>query len=298
MMRFSLVVLSGFFQAAQRAVQYADSLASALGGRLVLLHVKRASLFDPYVFVGETMRREELDYEKDTSALLAQLVGRLRAPTTVELTTDLLPEVAFDLASRHQPALFVLGLPATERASSELLSTAALDLLRSAQLPMLLVPVATAASALPQRVLIAADGDDFALKDCAAVSELFRALAPELTVVHVSPLDDDETCARALRAVQRSGLTAAVRSVDLRGYQHKSPTGGLLEAIGEQAADLVVVLARPHSYLGELFHRSVTARVIAQSPVPVLVLPVSEPSAPRRKPLHLSADDGMLWPEV
>ncbi|SDY47844.1 adenine nucleotide alpha hydrolase family protein [Hymenobacter psychrophilus] len=32
-------------------------------------------------------------------------------------------------------------------------------------------------------------------------------------------------------------------------------------------------LARQRSYLGEVFHRSVTARLLDRSPVPVLVLP-------------------------
>jgi hypothetical protein len=53
-MRFSLIVLANFYPAAQHAIQYADALASAQGGRIVLLHVNRASLYDPYVFAGKS----------------------------------------------------------------------------------------------------------------------------------------------------------------------------------------------------------------------------------------------------
>ena len=39
---------------------------------------------------------------------------------------------------------------------------------------------------------------------------------------------------------------------------------------------MVVVVARHHSVLGGLFHHSQTARLIQESPIPVLVLPAEE----------------------
>ena len=144
-MPLTLIVLTGFYPAARQALRYADELASALGGRLVVLHVNRASLYDPYVLMGESWHRQELAGEADTAALLARLASQLQAPAIVELATDLLPAVAHDLAARYQPALFVLGRPAPENTSSEQLSAATLDLLRAAQLPVLLVPLDTAA---------------------------------------------------------------------------------------------------------------------------------------------------------
>ena len=123
-MPLTLIVLTGFYPAARQALRYADELASALGGRLVVLHVNRASLYDPYVLMGESWHRQELAGEADTAALLARLASQLQAPAIVELATDLLPAVAHDLAARYQPALFVLGRPAPENTSSEQLSAA------------------------------------------------------------------------------------------------------------------------------------------------------------------------------
>ena len=50
---------------------------------------------------------------------------------------------------------------------------------------------------------------------------------------------------------------------------------GLAEA-ARQDADLLIVVARQQSLLGSLFHRSITAQLIAQSPLPVLVLPAED----------------------
>jgi len=291
-MPLTLIVLTGFYPAARQALRYADELASALGGRLVVLHVNRASLYDPYVLMGENWHRQELAGEADTAALLARLASQLQAPAIVELATDLLPAVAHDLAARYQPALFVLGRPAPENTSSEQLSAATLDLLRAAQLPVLLVPLDTAAAVPPRRVLVAADGEECALLDSAAgVHQLLRGPGVALTVAHVSTVEDDEGCARALRAVQCCGLTTDRPETALRGYQAEQPAAGILAALADTGADLVVLLARRRSYLGELFHRSVTARVSSQSPVPVLVVPVVElpvpaPPPPKQRPAN------------
>ena len=297
----TLIVLTSFYPAAQQALRYADTLASALGGRLVLLHVNRASLYDPYVFVGENWHRQELAGEADTATLLARLTSQLRAPATVELATDLLPIVAHDLVSRYQPALFVLGRPAPENASPEQLSAATLELLRAAQLPVLLVPLDTAATVPPQRVLVAADDEACALPDsAAAVHQLLRVPGAALTVAHVSTVEDDEGCARALRAVQQCGLLAGLPEPALRGYQFDHPAPGVLAAITDTQADMVVLLARSHSYFGELFHGSVTAQVSRQSRIPVLVLPVLDPPPPPAPPgqdqAQRPANETLYWP--
>jgi nucleotide-binding universal stress UspA family protein len=88
-------------------------------------------------------------------------------------------------------------------------------------------------------------------------------------------VEDDESCALALRAVQASGLVEGLPVPELRGYQHAHYEQGVLAAARDMQADLIIVLARQRSYLGELFHRSVTAHLLLHSPVPVLVLPTA-----------------------
>ena len=52
-MAISFIVFASFYPPARRAMQYADVLAQAVGGSLVLLHVNRASLFNPSELVGQ-----------------------------------------------------------------------------------------------------------------------------------------------------------------------------------------------------------------------------------------------------
>jgi len=294
----TLIVLTSFYPAAQQAVRYADAVASAIGSRVVLLHVDRVSLFDPYTFAGPGWERRELTEDREMATLLAAQARQLRATASEEIATDLTPELARDLAARHHPAVFVLGRPAAEHLRPDELSTAAGQMLRAMELPLLLVPLGTTAPAPPRQVLLAADSEAFALPGLAeGARQLLQHLGAELTVAHVSEREDDRACTGALEAVRRSGLVAGISRINLLGAQHQHPADGVLAASSQATADLVVVLARSHSYLGELFHRSVTAAVASRSTVPVLIVPAAEPALPRPQPPRVPADEYLLWPK-
>ncbi|WP_310394186.1 universal stress protein [Hymenobacter sp.] len=280
-MSLTLVVFAGFYAAARHTVQYANTLTQALRGKLVLLHVNRASLFDPYATVPEHYHQEELARQAETAAALYRMAEELSTRPTVEIATDLLPEVAQDQAARHRPALFVLSPPYQPHENAASIATGCADLLRSGHHPLLVVPTAATTEQPPRRILIAADREAFALTPASlALHPLFALPGVELIVAHVSDGEDDAGCGAALRAVQLSGLVKGLATPELRGYEHDNYAEGVLAAVEDTQADLVVVLARQRSYLGELFHRSVTAQLLTRCPVPVLVLPVAVIAAP------------------
>ena len=276
-MSLSLIVFAGFYPPARCAMQYADTLAQAVGGRLVLLHVNRASLFDPNDLVAQGYHQQELERQTDTAAILYQQAEDLRTTATVEVATDLLPAVAQDLAHRYQPALFVLSQPDEARPAAAELVAACAEILRAGSYPLLAVAATSPTGHPPRRILIAADREPFVLApEAQALHPLLALSGTEVLVAHVSSgVEDDEGCALALRAVQASGLMDGLPVPELRGYEHDDYAQGLLAAVADTRADLVVVLARQRSYLGELFHRSVTAQLLEHCPVPVLVLPVA-----------------------
>jgi nucleotide-binding universal stress UspA family protein len=290
-MPLTFIVFAGFYPEARHAVAYADALACAVGGRLVVLHINRVSSFDPYDLLAEGYHRAELDRQADTATLLGQLAAGLCAPATVEIATDLLPTVAHSLVARHHPVLFVLGQPDPAHSATTTLAEACAELLRAGGHPLLVLPPASPGSAaaavqLPRRILIGADSEGFALAPAAqALGPLLALPGAQCFVAHVSSgVEDDEGCALALRAVQASGLLAGAAAPELRGYENPDYGAGLLAAASDTQADLVVVVARPRSYLGELFHHSVTAYLLAHCPVPLLVLPTTVEAPPTDLP--------------
>ncbi|MFD2787200.1 universal stress protein [Hymenobacter rubripertinctus] len=291
-MALSLIVFASFYPPARRTIQYADILAQAVAGRLVLLHVNRASLSDPYSEAQEGYHQQELTRQTDTAAILYQQAEGLQTTAKIEVVTDLLPEVAQDLAHRYRPALFVLSQADDDDRPAALL-TACVEILRAGSYPLLVVSTMPPAQHPPRRILIAADRESFALApEVQALRPLLALPGVEVIVAHItSGGEDDEGCALALRAVQASGLVEGLPTPELRGYQHESPAQGVLAAMLDTRADLVVVLARQRSYLGDLFHRSITAQLLENCPVPVLVLPTTVPEpAPETPALATAAD--------
>jgi len=267
----SLLVLTDFFQAANRALDYATNLVPVLGARLVLLHVRRDSLLDPEMFTGALTNLSQ----EAINMALSSVAGNLAVPVVAEVGHGRVAYAVADGVSRHHPALVVLGRPDYSSTPDELVHTTSLDILRAAPYPMLLVPHTVTTTQPPRRVLLAVDGEEFTLGKYAGITRhLLTALGAELTVLHVAPTgatDTDDTA--ALGSVLRTGLTIDMAaSVHTRVLAADSPTDGILAAATAVEFDLVIVIARQRSLLGNLFHRSVTAQVMLHSTLPVLVL--------------------------
>lgn len=136
----SLLILTDFFRAANEALDYATNLAGPLGARLVLLHVRRDSLLDPELFTGELS-----DLSQEATALaLSPVAGKLAVPVVAEIGHGHVAFAVADAVSRHHPLLVVLGRPDYSATPDEPVHTTALDILRTAPYPMLIVPHAVA----------------------------------------------------------------------------------------------------------------------------------------------------------
>jgi len=270
----SIVVLTDFFSVTNRALSYAAGLAMPLQAHLVLLHVRHDGLLSPEEYHHDQQRNPwQLTRE------LTQLASTQPVPAEVEVSEDFLPDAVEAVVHQHQPRLLVLGRPGTAVMPVEEITSAAMDLLRRVPYPLLTVPTVGWDTCSPHRLAVAVDGDDFTLYEGQGiVRELLQTLQATLTILHVTDKKDPGAAAghRANASVQQSGLAP----VPVGSYPHIvyniHTVEGILQGAAELGADLLILIARRHSLLGSLFHRSVTARVISSSAIPVLVLPARD----------------------
>ena len=264
-------MLTDYFQPASPALDYAAALAGPLGARLVLLHVQPNSVTDPERLTGELAGLST----EAVSRAFAGLARGLSVPAVAEVGYGRVADAVAAAVRRHQPTMLVLDRAAPDELPDELTTTTALDILRAAPYPMLVVPPAYRQAGAPRRVLLAADGGPFSLGiHAGAMRQLLSALPAALTVLHVAGPDTPAAAmAGALESVRRAGLSVdlppPIRTRSVRGAQ---PAAAILRVARPTAYDLLVLIARPRSFLGELFHHSVTAEVLQRSTVPVLVL--------------------------
>ena len=270
-MTAAIVVLTDFFSVSNRALSYAAALAVPLEAHLVLLHVRHDGLLAPHEYghrhAGRNLRA--------TQQALHSLAESQPVPTQIEISESFLPDAVAEAVRHHQPMLLVLGRPGTATAPAEVVTSAAMDLLRQAPYPLLIVPTVGWDAAAPRRLVLAVDGEPFALCDNhLIVLHLLEKLNATLEVVHVTDKRGAKHAAQhILYTVQAGGLADHLTPDQVSVVHGLQPVEGILQAATDFNADLIVLVARRHNLLSSLFHRSVTAQLLCESPIPVLLLP-------------------------
>ena len=272
----TLVVLTDFFAVTNRALSYAAGLAVPLHAQLVLLHVRHDGLPVPEGFGS----RLTPPGEQQTDRALLKLATDQTVPTEVDVAEGFLPAALTEAVRRHHPLFMVLARPSDATEPTELFTGVVMDVLRQVPLPLLVVPTAGWDKFPPRRLLMAVDGQPFAFADQdhqEVLSRLLHATQATLDVVHVT---DDAQARPAEGAVLETVRANDLVNVFAESRLHEvySPTvvAGVLEEAARQEADVLVVVARRHSLLGTLFHRSVTAQLLQESSIPILILPAGE----------------------
>lgn len=279
----SILVLADLSAATERAAQYAAALGSPLQAELTLLHFYH----DPVLELA-AMNIAQLDCNQaDTAATLRGLARRLPVPAEVTVSVAPMPAAVEEAVNQHHPLLLAMGLSTAHDVLDQVLHNQVLPVLRDTHQPLLLVPKAGPVPRVPRRVLVAADGEPFKPTAAAlAVAPLLAAWEATFTVAHVkahhAQLASPGKMAQAdLRA---SGLLPPGTPLKLYEECHVSAGAGVLQAIDDTQADLLVLLARPRTFLERRFRRSVTAQVLRHCRVPVLLVPVDAPELPTWMP--------------
>jgi nucleotide-binding universal stress UspA family protein len=269
-----LVVLTDFFAITNRALSYAAGLAVPLKAPLVLLHVREDALLSPAEFAN----RHTQDGQRNTTRALHVLADDQPVPTEVVTANHYLPDAVRDTVRTHEALLVVLGRPGATSQPLELITATAMTLLDHVACPLLIVPGPGWDAFPPRRLLLAIDGEPFHLAPHQDVlRRLLHATQGTLDVVHVAVDEHARPNSQSLLSTVRvNDLVPPLPLSRLHTVYQANVVDGVRSEAARQEADMLVVVARRHSLLGSLFHRSITAQLIKQSPIPVLVLPAED----------------------
>ena len=275
----SILVLADLSAATERAAQYAAALGRPLHAEITLLYFYHDPVLE---LAAENIAQLNCNHA-DAAATLRAVARRLPVPTEVTVSVAPMPAAIADAVNQHHPLLLAMGLSTEHDLLDQVLHNQVLPVLRGTHEPLLLVPEAGPVPRVPRRVLVASDGEPFTPTAAAlALAPLLAAWEATFTVAHVkahhAQLASPGKMAQAdLRA---SGLLPAGTALELYEECHVSAGAGVLQAIDDTQADLLVLLARPRTFLERRFRRSVTAQVLRHCRVPVLLVPVDAPELP------------------
>jgi nucleotide-binding universal stress UspA family protein len=278
----SILVLANFADAAEATARYAAALGAPLHLRLVMLHLEVYPVMLEPELVAASAEQTQRN-EAETMAGLQALARRLPGHTEVLEAAGIMSEAVADAVRQQHPLLLALGLSHEQSLLDHLLVEQVLPVLRATHQPLLLVPRNAPCVGPPRRVLVAVDGEPFIPNAASrALAPLLAAWAATFTVAHVKAHHAQLASPGklALADLLASSLLPPATALKLYEECHVSPGAGVLQAIDDTQADLLILLARPRTFLERRFHRSVTAQVLRHSRVPVLLLPVEAPALP------------------
>jgi nucleotide-binding universal stress UspA family protein len=281
----SIVVLANLSATSERAAQYAAVLGEPLQARLILLHHYSEQAPDPDLVSIATTNTYRSQTEMATA--LDSLTQQLPASTQVIASTKAEVEMVAEAVDHYQPLLLVIGMSTDYSLLDLLWHNHALPVLRDSHWPVLVVPEAAPDPHLPRRVALAVDANSFVPNPASrALTALFTSWGAGFTVVHAVIPHEQQAYPgqRALSHVRLSQLFPPATPFELYEEVNLAPVTGILQAIQDIQADLLVLIVRPHSFLGRLFHRSVTAQVLRQCQIPVVLLPAKGAELPSWMP--------------
>jgi nucleotide-binding universal stress UspA family protein len=280
---------------AEQAVPYATRLARSTGGRLVLV---QATLTEPLPGQAERVARAAATHRAEVE--LVVLVDRLRGEGVAAEARTYYEDAAtaiLDAAAQEAADLMVMSTHGRSGLGRWMYGSVADRVLRTAPIPVLLVPAACTGSWPTDRrlrFLVPLDGSPLAEEALGPASELAQALDAEMLLLqvveyplplvgdstgYVPPWDQDAELAGAKRYLEEvaGALRVAGRTVTALAVaaplSQAGQVGVTIAAVAhEQQVNAIAMATHGRGGLARLVMGSVATGVLQHATVPVLIV--------------------------
>jgi nucleotide-binding universal stress UspA family protein len=267
-----------FSQASLNALEFAVALAGRFGSELHLLNVYTEADLEQILRngdVGQQFHFQLETAEKKLEAIRDEIrrdaAGRNIRKVECAVKTGNLADVLAETSSELRPDLIVVGTTGASKLRERYFGSKALNLIRHATHPVLCVPESHVYEGIHRMVY----ASDYQEEDKIAIpfaASLAAALGAHLEVLHIS--HHDQIIDRAIYKeflleirdfVQYDAITFS------REVFHPT-VQGIVHHMNQTRSDLLVLLDKHRSRLGEIFHHSLTQDLSLLSAFPFLVV--------------------------
>ncbi len=263
-----LLVPTDFSENAYKALVYACDLAKKTNVEVILLNSFQAPSSTANVMINFIDILEK-DSKKDLEKLATQI--RLEYPNIKFITFSAygtLTEAIKRAENKFEIDLIVMGTAGASNVSSKIFGSNTTDVLKKADLPVLVVPIA--AGFKPWKNITFAtnlleDKNDCPFEPLKKITSIADSNLNLLTVVdkdvviNLSEIED-----RITPKLKGTNFTITI-------VENQSVVDGILNFINETPTDLLVMIRKNYGFIEKLFHTSVTKKVALSSNKPILL---------------------------
>lgn len=281
----TILVPTDFSENAHNALRYAGALASRLNARLILAHI----IHLPVAPVESGMVIPvDLHLGEDFSEELNTLATDLRKELNRELDIETICQYGYltgdlnTLVKTHQVDLVVMGTKGATNFLDKLIGTNSSEFSKTAHCPVLIVPAVAQYKDI-QHIAYASDfeGEEGVfLRQLFAIAQLFHAQVSLINVVdrqELNLLSDTEMVEEV--TTHFPGVVYSMAQIRIDDIVE-----GLHTFVAENNADLLAVSMHKRSFFDELFHASISRKLIYHTTLPLLTLPEKPYQMPLDQP--------------
>jgi nucleotide-binding universal stress UspA family protein len=270
----NILVPIDFSNASRNAANYAASLAQAFDARVTLINaIERPTLVDDSVLAPVMVTQAEIVQEnsnlinQEMESLLKIYPVRMDAFVREGFITETIGNLATEIAAD----LIVVGMKGKGESRAFLGSTVT-KITRRLSHPVLVVP-AKASFQLPATIAVASDFDpDFENQQYHLLIELAQKFDSMFKIVNVAVKGRQMKPSQAIGKMKISRALAQY-ATEFHTIREDKVDEGLENFLEEQDPDLLVMIAREHSFIDRLFGKVHTKEMSYKTRKPLLILP-------------------------
>ncbi|MGN6265214.1 MAG: universal stress protein [Ginsengibacter sp.] len=270
----NILVPVDFSDASRNAANYATSLAHAFDAKVTLINaIERPTLVDDSVLAPVLVTQAEIVQEnsnlinQEMESLSKIYPVRMDAFVREGFITETIGNVAVETAAD----IIVMGMKGKGESRSFLGSTVT-KITRRQSHPVLVVP-AKASFQLPATIAVASDFDpDFENEQYHLLIELAQKFDSMFKIVNVAVKGRQMKPSQAIGKLKISRALAQY-ATEFHTIREDKVDEGLENFLEEQDPDLLVMIAREHSFIDRLFGKVHTKEMSYKTRKPLLILP-------------------------
>lgn len=272
-----ILVPTDFSITAEKAFQFAMGVAEKANGSVVLYH-NYLPVENHFIDTAETRKQYNAETETNLKKLLQRLKQKVKAiykdvPVSTILGRSPLIYDILDIAKQNKIDLIVMGTQGASGLKKTILGTVAARIVKSADIPVLLVPKKFRLKE-PEQIVFAADCRKTDKQILSLIFSMAKLYSAKVTVMHLCSEQEAESekanfdsYALAMQN-QFSDFT-----LNFQLIKTTSAIESLKNLYKEMPCDLVVMIRRNKPFWERFFRDSFTEHTAYATHLPLLVVP-------------------------
>lgn len=272
---------------AEHVAVYAYKLAQQLNAKLYICHTLNVPAEVPQSGTVAWPQEVYDDMDRDSKTELSKLKHKLIAAGTPDSYAPeiicvqgagVVTDVVNTEALRHKVDLIIIGTHKNDRLGTLLIGNHSRKMIEAAACPLMLIPDGSVFRPI-KRIAFGSDfkHPELELNAISQLVTLAKTLNAELVLTHIQKNNEDTTGNSVIKEL----LTDLVRNhghqqVCVKIVKSEHVASGLIWLVHNAHIDLLTMIHKRHSFLGELLHGSRTQRLANETPVPLLVFNASK----------------------